>query len=258
MQRARKLVRAERAHRAGTDPGKSNMDEKILGFARIRAGYYTLQEEDPEQVELLVSRVNEYDADLQALGIEDHELDRAAPLQHAALASLLVLQLLTLFLLLPPVLIIGWVVNAPAAGVLILFAKALSKRKKDEATAKLLLGALLLPLSWAGAGVLAFWGHSQLHAVFPTIPATPVLAAVMVVLLAIVGGGISVRYLRVTRGAARSVRVRLTRAIRKRSIERLKKERSELHDQLIEVSSHMPLPGAVADDGKIVARSPAP
>src|SRR5690606_16320382 len=42
MHRARKLVRAERAHRAGADPGRVRIDERVLGFARIRAGYQGL------------------------------------------------------------------------------------------------------------------------------------------------------------------------------------------------------------------------
>src|SRR4029434_2826409 len=50
MQRTRRLVRAERAFRAGAQPGKTSMEERAIGFARVRAGYYALLARDAARV----------------------------------------------------------------------------------------------------------------------------------------------------------------------------------------------------------------
>ena len=75
LHRARKLVRAERASRAGLDPGRTDMEEKVLGLARIWIGYHKRLETHPRLVQKLVAQVREYDKDMKALSIEDHELD---------------------------------------------------------------------------------------------------------------------------------------------------------------------------------------
>ena len=128
MHRARRLMRAERAHRAGKRPGKSSIDERVLGFARVRNAYEALKQTHPEQVEALQRRVAEYNADLTALGLNDHELDKAPRLVSPWLYILLGLQVLAVFFFLPPVLVIGWVVNAPAAMLLIVVSWLASKK----------------------------------------------------------------------------------------------------------------------------------
>ncbi len=257
MHRARKLVRAERAARAGADPGKSSIGERVLGFARIRKAYNERLETDRGEIERLVRRVEEYDADLRALRLEDHELDRAPRLTQPWLAFLLVMQVLAVYLVLPPVLVVGYLANAPAALLLIALTAAVRKKKKDEATVKLLVGALLFPLSWGIAGFLAARAHMQLHAAFRTIPDTPILAGFLVALLAAIGGAAAMRYLRVARETARAMRVRLTRWSRGRSLDRLRKERSALCDELLEVAEGVALPGEVAADGRIIAEANA-
>lgn len=255
MHRARKLIRAERAHRAGADPGKTSIDEKVLGFARIRHGYDHLKDAHPERVQALVARVDDYDADLRALGLEDHELDRAPRLWSPWLALLLLLQVVTVFFLLPPLLIVGWVVNAPPALLLIGIAALASRQRKDEATVKLLLGAVLFPLTWIAAGVGAAYASSELHQAIPSIPDTPILAGVSVALLSAVGGAAALRYLRVARETARAVRVRLTRALRAKNILRLRQERALLHDAILELAEGLDLPGNVLEDGRVVKRA---
>ncbi len=253
MHRARKLVRAERAKRAGALPPPSTLGERVLGFARIRAGYNALVNERPAEVEALLRRMENYDEDLSALGLRSADLDRSPRLVAPWLAALLLLQVLTVFFVLPPLMVVGWVVNGPAALLLLLVSWAASKRRKDEATIKVLVGALLFPLSWIGAGIGATYAHTPLHAAFPSIPDTPILAGLMVSLLAAAGGAAAVRYLRVARETARAVRVRLTRQLRRRAIERLRTERADLHDALIDFVEGVELPGAVASDGRVVA-----
>jgi glycerol-3-phosphate O-acyltransferase / dihydroxyacetone phosphate acyltransferase len=252
MHRARKLVRAERAERAGAEPGKPKMHEKTLGFARIWAGYYARLQTNPAQVAELRARIERYDADLRALALEDHELDGDPRLVSPWLFALLALQVLTVYLVLPPVLVIGWVVNLPVALALIGLSSLVSKEKKDEASVKLLVGALLFPAAWIGIGVLAGLAHLRLHAAIPSIPETPILAGILVGLLSALGGATALRYLRVARETARAVRVRLSRRRRASTIEKLRRERAVLHDRIIELATGLELPGAVGPDGRIV------
>ena len=253
MHRARKLVRAERAHRAGANPGRVVIEERVAGFARIRAGYLARLDTHPEEVHELIRRVDEYDADLRALGLDDHELDRAPRLASPWLAALLLLQVAMVFLLLPPLLVVGLFVNAPAAIVLLAISRAVSRHKKDEATVKLLVGALLFPLTWIGAGIVAAQSHAHLQAAYPALPDVPALSGIALALLAALGGAAAVRYLRVARETARAVRVRLTRALQRRAIARLRSERAELCDSVLALGEGLELPGAVLADGRVVA-----
>jgi len=254
MHRARKLVRAERARDARANPGPVGIRERVMGFSRVWHGYAVRKESDPEQVAALVQRIGEYDADLTALGLEDHELDRAPRLTSLWLPAILGLQVVLVFLLLPPILLVGYLVNLPAAGVLTLLAgsaRAMGKDRKDEATIKLLVGALAFPLSWALAGLLAARAHAELHANYANIPEEPLLAAMVVVGLSILGGAIAVRYVRLARETARAVRVRLTRKRRRASMLRLRQERGELHSAITALAEGIALPGEVGDDGRI-------
>ena len=228
------------------------MHEKVLGFSRIWAGYNALFATHPAQVELLRSRLQRYDETLRALAVEDHELDLDPRLVSPWLGFLLILQLTTVYLVLPPILIVGYLVNVPVALVLIAASKVASRAYKDEATVKLLLGAILFPLTWIAVGVLAAQGNIWLRAALPGVPNVPVLTGVLMGVLAAVGGAAGLRYLRVARETARAVRVRLLRRWRRREVERLRVERSELFDAIMAISSGLALPGRVADDGRIV------
>ena len=252
MHRARKLVRAERALRAGSvDLGPTRMEERILGFARVWAGYYQRLETEPEHVNDVVDAVREYDEDLRALGIEDHELDRDPRLASPWLYGILILQVLLVFFLMPPVLLVGYLVNGPTALLILVAAKVFKKRKKDEATIKALLGAVAFPITWVGIGLLAARAHVLLHTMFPTMPEGAVMTGIASTALAILGGIIALRYLRVARETVRAVRVRLTRARRRAAIRRLKMERAELHDLIIGLSEGLELPGEVGPQGRV-------
>jgi glycerol-3-phosphate O-acyltransferase / dihydroxyacetone phosphate acyltransferase len=255
MHRLRKLVRAERAKRAGSKLRRPRMLERTLGFARVWTGYRDRMETHPEQVTALKARIGEYDEDLRALGIDDHELDRPPRIVSPLLAFILVLQFVFVFLLLPPLLLVGYLVNLPPAGIALGASRIFAKRKKDEATIKLLLGALLLPSAWIAAGFGAALLHTQVHSVFPAIPNTPILAGIVVSLLSVLGGLISLRYLRLARETIRAVKVRLTMSRRRSSITHLQAERSALFDAVEALTAEMDLPGRVTPDGRVVEES---
>jgi 1-acyl-sn-glycerol-3-phosphate acyltransferase len=254
MQRTRRLIRAERARRAGAAPGRTKIDERVLGFARIRTGYDALKHDRPEEVAAMVARVDAYDDDLEALGLHDHELDQPPPIRVGALVVLF-LQAVLVFLLMPPTLVIGYLVNGPAALVLIALARSFSKLKKDEATIKVLFGAILFPLSWAAAGVAAAYGSSALAAAYPWWPHSSVAVGLGVAALSALGGAAALRYLVMARGTWRAVRVRFTRRLQARSIDRLLAARAALHDELLAMVEGIELPGQVLSDGR-VARAP--
>lgn len=252
MHRTRRLVRAERAAKAGANPGKTTIGERVLGFARVRAGYNELREQSPQRVAELQERVLDYDADLRALGLEDYDLDRDPSLGSVWIAVALILQTLAVFLLLPPLVLLGYVVNLPAAGFLIAMAKLAAKKKKDEATVKLLLGLIAYPATWVALGLAAAFGHQQFHPMFPRIPDTPILAGIMAAALGAVGGAVALRYLRIARETSRAVRVRSTRRRYKLSVGRLKKERTRLFEAIETMVDGVELPGSVGDDGRVV------
>ncbi len=252
MHRARKLVRAERAARAGADPGAPDMEERTLGFARVWTGYYQRQETHPELVEALLDRVRQYDADLRILGMQDHELDRPPSVVHWKLAGLLLWQVLLVYVLLPPVLVVGFLVNLPPFLGLWGLTKAVTEMRKDEATVKLLMGLLLFPLTWILVGLGAATLHDQLHALYPTLPHNPLLVGFSAAFSGCFGGLAALRYAELTRETGRAVRIRLTRARRHIALARLKVERAELCDSLLQMAAGLELPGAVDADGRIV------
>jgi hypothetical protein len=228
------------------------MQERVLGFGRIWAGYNQRLTSHPDDVERVRTRLARYDETLRALALEDHELDLDPRLASPWLGFLLFLQLATVYLVLPPILVVGSVVNVPVAVLLIAISKLASRAYKDEATVKLLAGAVLFPATWIGAGVLAARGNVWLRAALPGVPDVPVLAGVVMGLLCLIGGAAGLRYLRVARETARAVRVRLLRRWRRREIERLRAERSELFEVIMTFAAGLELPGRVAADGRIV------
>jgi 1-acyl-sn-glycerol-3-phosphate acyltransferase len=251
MHRCRKIARAERASRANSELAAPSMVERARATARVWKGYYARLVTHPKQTAALVARVKEYDADLRALGMEDHELDRGPALVKAWLAILLVLQALLVYFLLPPLMIFGAIVNAPPALLLWSITLAAAKKKKDEASIKVLAGALIFPLTWITISALAAIGHARAHAMYAAIPDTPILAGFVVGLLAFTGGAVAMRYLRLARETARAVRVRLTRERRRLTIARLRVDRGELFEELVTLADGLELPGSVQSDGTI-------
>jgi hypothetical protein len=258
MQRARKLIRAERAHRAGVALKRPNMAERVLAFSRLWTGYNVRTRTHPEEAGKLVDSVREYDEDMRGLGIEDHELDEGPRLASLWLTVNLVLQAIVIWFILPPLLVIGFVVNLPMALALTAFAKVASKSYKDEASVKVLVGALAFPLTWLVVALLVAWGQTRLHDFYPQIPNAPVITGVVAFMLSAVGGVVALMYQRWVSRTMRSIRVRLTQARRSDSIRRLKEERSRLFDRLMKLADGLELPGEVAEDGRILPTAASP
>jgi 1-acyl-sn-glycerol-3-phosphate acyltransferase len=256
MHRARKLVRAERATRAGASPGAPTMEEKVLGLSRIWIGYRERLRTRPAEVGALMKRIARYDRDLRALRVEDHELDRPPPVIRPGLWVILISQLVSVFLLLPPFLLLGYVVNLPTALAVAFLARRFGREGKDYATLKLIAGVVLFPITWASWSWVAAWisTHPRTQAVAPWLPDRPLLAAVLMLPLSILGGVVMLLYVELARETWRALRVRFTRGVRARSLLRLRVERAHLCDAVLELAEGLELPGEVGEDGRILRR----
>ncbi len=252
IHRVRKLFRAERALRASSELDAPRMQERALGFARVRAAYNLRASTHPEQTSKLKTRLSEYDADLRALGLDDHELDKDPRLLSTWLAVLLALQLMFVFLLLPPILLVGYIVNLPGAALLMVANRCFAKDVKDEATLKILGGAVVFPSIWFGTGVLVSRSHDWLVDIFPNYPAHPTAAGVTAAILGALGGVVALRYMRVARRTLRAFRVRFTRRRQQSAIGRLRRERSAIFDAMQALAGDAPMPGSVAIDGRVL------
>ena len=255
MHRTRKLMRAERAAQAGASPDQPDMEERVLGFARLWTGYGKRLETDPEKTLALLASIRQYDDELRSLGLRDHELDAGPGPGSVWQGVLVALQAVLVYLFLPTLLVIGYAVNLPTALAILALAKLAAKKVKDEASIKLLVGAVAFPLTWLVVGLLVGWGQPLLHASYPKIPEAPVLTGVLAFLLSALGGAVALHYLRLARSAARAIRVRLTRSRRAASIRRLRRDRGLIFERVMELAEGLDLPGTVAEDGRIVVES---
>jgi 1-acyl-sn-glycerol-3-phosphate acyltransferase len=232
MHRARKILREERAHRSGASLQKPDMKERVMAFSRLWEGYNDRAQTHPGEVREIVRRIQTYDADLSALGIEDHELYGRRPIFSPRSALSAVLQALLVYFVLPPVLLIGYVVNLPAAALVSLLSRWGAAGRKDVASVKLVAGALAFPLLWSAAALLVAWGDTRLSRLYPQFRGAPLLTGAFAFVLSAFGAIVALHYQRVASHTLRAVRVRLTRWRRSSTLERLRAERASLYDEL--------------------------
>ena len=233
MHRARKILREEKAYRAGASLEKPDMKERVTAFSRLWAGYNERARTHPREVEEIVRRIRVYDTDLRALGIEDHELYGGRPLFSLPSALRTLVQALLVYFVLPPVLLIGYVVNLPAAVFVSLLSRWGAAARKDVASLKLVAGALAFPLLWVAAALVVAWGDTRLSpGSYPRFGGAPLLTGALAFALSAFGAMVALHYQRLASQTLRAVRVHLTRWRRAATLERLRTERSSLYDAL--------------------------
>lgn len=255
MHRARKLVRAERSYRAGARPDAPSITEWDLGFARVWYGYRARLKTHPDEIQALTNDLADYDKKIRAVGLEDFELT-GPTLFSPTWFGLLTLQFATVYLFLPPIILVGYVINVIPYFILKGLDRFYTTEYKDAATVKMLGGVVLFPLTWGIAAVLAARGSRELHQAFPTIPDVPVLVAIITIIFAIVSGFLALRYNELSQETYRAIRVQYTKAKKKEAIEQLIAERSRLFERVSILEVGLDLPGHVAPDGRIVTREP--
>jgi glycerol-3-phosphate O-acyltransferase / dihydroxyacetone phosphate acyltransferase len=251
MHRARKLVRADLAWQNGTDYRKPGLAESQMGYGRIWSGYQ--ERRGSSKVADVLRRLKHYDRYLRTLGLEDHELTERPRMASPLLVLLFLGQLIAVYLLFPPILVLGVIINVGPYFLLKWVTRRLSHAKKDEATIKLLGGAVLFPMVWAGTAVLAWLGEEQLRALFPTLPDLAVWVVVVTVAIGIFGGYLALVYTELSAETLRALRVRLLRKRRASLIQRLILERSALCAELVALGEGLNLPGQRQADGSILA-----
>ena len=233
FQRARKLIRAEGLARKGAKSQPSDIVERVRHFGRIWKNYQVATRTHPEETSEVLSGVAFYDRCLRALKIEDHELDGASGSLSRRRTTLLLLQFLVVYLVLPPFLVLGVLINLPPMLLLQGLTKAVATKYKDEASIKLLVGAVLFPFTWLLVAWLVAWGGGILAAGYPEIPYSPTLTAVVALVLSAFGGVLALQFRQLASDTLRSLRVRLTLTRRKHAVEWLRQERSSLFDRFL-------------------------
>lgn len=253
MGRVRSLMRAERAKRAGSNLRAPDMAERALGMARVWKAYQERQKADPEAVQRLLDRVAAYDVALREVRLDDNDLDKPPPIESKWLPILLGLQAAFVFLVFPPVLVLGSLINIGPYLLSDFFSKIAAKQYKDTATVKLLSGMVLFPLTWLTAALLVGLGQLELHESFGGIPRAPWAAGITTFLIGAFGGALALIYLELVNRTWTSIKIRAKRKWGSTIIERLSEERAALFDALDEISKGLELPGRVRDDGRISA-----
>jgi len=233
LHRVRTLIRAERAARDDETTDRPGVGEATVAFARVRAAYYRARRTNAVEVNRLRARIDRYDRDLRALGLADHELDRGPRLASPRLALLLVAHWIVMFVVAPPLLLFGYLVNWPAALAVRVFANSRASLVKDMASLKIVAGVIAYPLTWIATAWIVGAAHARGRILFPDLPGTALAAGLSAAALAMAGGWIAVRYVELFREAGRSLRVRLTRARSRAELARLLAERAALYEALI-------------------------
>jgi hypothetical protein len=162
------------------------------------------------------------------------------------------------FVLLPPLLLLGYLVNGPPALIVYAVSKRLAKEPSVMATHKVILGAALFPLTWLGVIVAGILMHERLSGAFTWLPDVPVLTGIVLSLLSIVGAAHVLRYQAVARQAFENLRVRFLRKRRPAAIARTRAARAAIYDEIMRIANELGLivPGPEAESARASAAGP--
>lgn len=247
MHRARTLIQAEHQARFNTTLDQSSVINRNLLFAQIWHGYQVRKSSHPDAIKRLRGAMSRYHRILNALHLKDEHLNDNPRLTSPFFFLLVLLQPVIVYVILPPVLLFGYVVNAPIHFLIKWMAKRFSKAEKDTATVKILAGFVLYPLAWLIVALLAAFGHIRLETAFPQLPEIPAIVGLVAFVLAIMSGVLVLNYNQLARKTRDSLRVRLTRRRRRAYIKRLSELRSRLFDQFMALKEGLELPDEVTD-----------
>ena len=254
MSRVRSLMRAERGKRAGTTLRTADMTERTLGMSRVWKAYYARMQTEPERVQALLDRVSAYDHALREVKLEDDDLDKPPPIESKWLPVILAAQAAAVFLVFPPILVLGSLINAGPYFLTNLISRLASKQYKDTATVKLLSGLILFPLTWLIAALLVGLGQIELHESFSGIPRAPWAAGTTTFLIGAFGGALALVYLELVRRTWASISIRAKRQWGSTIIRQLLAERAVLYEAIEEMRAGLDLPGDVLADGRVGVR----
>lgn len=233
MERVRSLVRAEGAAREGERLQRAPMQERDQGFARVWAGYHSQRTRDREGTKQLIVRVTRYDEALRLLGLNDRELD-GVPVIRTALRLLLVgAEALVMLLLLPTLVLVGNLINLPAALLVVFGAKKFSKTRKEQAGLKMALGLVILPAAWIVASVAVGIAWTQTLPGFDWIPEALWVRIAGMLGLCGVSALLGLRYHRLIAELGHGLKALWMVGLHPGTVKRLRRRRAELYDEVV-------------------------
>lgn len=239
LQRARKLVRAERNARQGLRSEPPSISERVRHFSHAWRNFRLAREIVPAEFDRILTDLVAYDWNLKALRIEDHELDGAGWNLSTGKTILVVLEFLIVWLVLPFFLLIGLLVNLPAILLLQSLALSASARDKDEASIKLLVGSVVFPLTWLVAAILAAWGGNLIAAGYPRIHYSPFLTGVLAFGLSWFGGLLVLHFRQIASEVSRTLGVRFTLSRRRHAVRELLAQRASLYERFLALDGRL-------------------
>ena len=121
---------------------------------------------------------------------------------------------------------------------------------KDRATIKVLVGMLVLPITWIGVGVIAAYGANLIAPSKLSFGITLGIG-VAATLLSLLGVPAVFLFSQVLNETIRRVRTRATRLLNRKAIGRLRRQRAALFDSLVKEAEDLQLPGSVLFDGRV-------
>lgn len=249
MHRAHTLLRTEEAARSGARADSEGVAARNLGFAQIWHGYRVRRASHAAEITALRHDLTRYDRLLRTLGLDDADLDAPPPHRLAWDTLALLGRTLAVYVLLPPLLLFGLLVNGPVHLLIGAAARRYAGAIKDTATVKILVGFVLYPLAWIGAGVLAAIAHAGLHAAFPGLPNAPLWTGLLVTVLAFVSGVLVLKFTEWERLTRQRLRAYVARQRRRDRIADLRATRSDLYDRFLSLGEGLDLPDDVTDIG---------
>ena len=234
MEQVRSLVRAEQAAREGVPRlRRAPMQERDEGFARVWAGYRKQRAIDPGVVDRLVARVTRYGEALRLLGLSDRDLD-GAPLGRTVWRVILLgAEALLMLLLLPTVVLIGNLVNLPAALLVALGARRLSVTRKEQAGLKMFLGLIILPMAWMAASLAVGLAWTEPLPGFDWRPEALWVRVAGMLALCVLSALLGLRYHRFIAELGHGLRALWVGGFRRDTVKRLRRQRSALYDEVI-------------------------
>ena len=234
MERVRSLVRAEQAVREGIPHlGRARMQERDAGFARVWAGYRKQRDIDPRVVERLVARVSRYGEALQLLGLTDRDLDRLPVRRTALRLIVLCAEAFIMLLLLPTLVLVGNLVNLPAALLVAAGARKLSKTRKEQAGLKMFLGLVILPAAWIVTSLAVGLAWTEPLPGFDWRPEALWVRVAGMLALCVLSALLGLRYHRFIAELGHGLRALWVGGFRRDTVKRLRRQRSALYDEVI-------------------------
>ncbi len=234
MEQVRSLVRAEQAAREGVSRlRRAPMQERDAGFARVWAGYRKQRAIDPGVVDRLVARVTRYGEALRLLGLSDRDLDGAPLGRTVWRVMLLCVEALLMLLLLPTVVLIGNLVNLPAALLVALGARKLSVTRKEQAGLKMFLGLIILPMAWMAASLAVGLAWTEPLPGFDWRPEALWVRVAGMLALCVLSALLGLRYHRFIAEVGHGLRALWVGGFRRGAVKRLRRQRSLLYDEVI-------------------------